>query len=169
MRPREMERSVIARPVPTRTRRKFFCVVLPFCPLLPPLCFCVLKKSRYIYKVLKQVHPDTGISRKAMVIMDNFIHDVFGRLATEAGRLARYNSTSFLCCVFLFLPFLCCLFVFVLPFCLSFLLTQPLKTPCRKIHHFVARSPDRRAPRSSRRIGQARCFRRNQSRHQVQR
>jgi histone H2B len=25
--------------------------------------------ASYIYKVLKQVHPDTGISRKAMVIM----------------------------------------------------------------------------------------------------
>lgn len=27
--------------------------------------------ASYIYKVLKQVHPDTGISRKAMIIMDN--------------------------------------------------------------------------------------------------
>jgi len=33
--------------------------------------------SSYIYKVLKQVHPDTGISRKAMIIMDNFINDIF--------------------------------------------------------------------------------------------
>lgn len=46
----------------------------------------------YIYKVLKQVHPDTGISRKAMIIMDNFINDIFERLATEAGKLARYNK-----------------------------------------------------------------------------
>eukprot|EP01118_Nematostelium_gracile_P000470 TRINITY_DN1052_c0_g1_i2.p1 TRINITY_DN1052_c0_g1~~TRINITY_DN1052_c0_g1_i2.p1 ORF type:complete len:143 (-),score=51.58 TRINITY_DN1052_c0_g1_i2:157-585(-) len=48
--------------------------------------------SSYIYKVLKQVHPDTGISRKAMIIMDNFINDIFERIATEAGRLARYNK-----------------------------------------------------------------------------
>jgi len=48
--------------------------------------------SSYIYKVLKQVHPDTGISRKAMIIMDNFINDIFERLATEAGKLARYNK-----------------------------------------------------------------------------
>src|SRR5690349_20288628 len=48
--------------------------------------------SSYIYKVLKQVHPDTGISRKAMIIMDNFINDIFERLAAEAGRLARYNK-----------------------------------------------------------------------------
>jgi histone H2B len=48
--------------------------------------------ASYIYKVLKQVHPDTGISRKAMVIMDNFINDIFERIALEAGRLARYNK-----------------------------------------------------------------------------
>lgn len=48
--------------------------------------------SSYIYKVLKQVHPDTGISKKAMVVMDSFVHDIFERLATEAGRLARYNG-----------------------------------------------------------------------------
>ena len=29
--------------------------------------------SSYIYKVLKQVHPDTGISKKAMSIMNEFI------------------------------------------------------------------------------------------------
>ena len=46
----------------------------------------------YIYKVLKQVHPDTGISRKAMVVMDSFVHDIFERIAIEAGRLARYND-----------------------------------------------------------------------------
>jgi len=46
----------------------------------------------YIYKVLKQVHHDTGISKKSMAIMDNFINDIFERLATEAGRLARYNK-----------------------------------------------------------------------------
>eukprot|EP01114_Cavostelium_apophysatum_P008267 TRINITY_DN2063_c0_g2_i1.p2 TRINITY_DN2063_c0_g2~~TRINITY_DN2063_c0_g2_i1.p2 ORF type:complete len:163 (-),score=48.81 TRINITY_DN2063_c0_g2_i1:220-666(-) len=48
--------------------------------------------ASYIYKVLRQVHPDTGISKKAMLIMDNFINDIFERLASEAGRLARYNK-----------------------------------------------------------------------------
>lgn len=48
--------------------------------------------SSYIYKVLKQVHPETGISKKAMSIMDSFVHDIFERLAGEAGRLARYNK-----------------------------------------------------------------------------
>eukprot|EP00916_Digyalum_oweni_P019674 GHVL01032833.1.p1 GENE.GHVL01032833.1~~GHVL01032833.1.p1 ORF type:complete len:129 (+),score=16.66 GHVL01032833.1:61-447(+) len=46
----------------------------------------------YIYKVLKQVHPETGISRKSMSIMNSFINDVFDRLASEATRLIRYNK-----------------------------------------------------------------------------
>jgi histone H2B len=33
--------------------------------------------STYIYKVLKQVHPDTGVSKKAMVVMDSFVHGIF--------------------------------------------------------------------------------------------
>mmetsp|Transcript_94720 Transcript_94720/g.131669 ORF Transcript_94720/g.131669 Transcript_94720/m.131669 type:complete len:116 (+) Transcript_94720:23-370(+) len=48
--------------------------------------------ATYIYKVLKQVHPETGISRKAMIVMDSFVHDIFERLAVEADRLARYNN-----------------------------------------------------------------------------
>ncbi|TEA35876.1 hypothetical protein DBR06_SOUSAS104410001, partial [Sousa chinensis] len=31
--------------------------------------------SIYVYKVLKQVHPDTGISSKAMGIMNSFVND----------------------------------------------------------------------------------------------
>lgn len=48
--------------------------------------------STFIYKVLKQVHPDTGISNKAMAIMNSFVNDVFERIANEAGQLARYNK-----------------------------------------------------------------------------
>ena len=48
--------------------------------------------SSYIYKVLKQVHPDTGISSKAMSIMNSFINDIFEKIATEASKLARYNK-----------------------------------------------------------------------------
>merc|ERR1712212_235813 len=50
------------------------------------------KKSRkesyaiYIYKVLKQVHPDTGVSSKAMSIMNSFVNDIFERIAAEASR-----------------------------------------------------------------------------------
>ena len=48
--------------------------------------------SIYIYKVLKQVHPDTGISSKAMGILNSFINDIFDKIASEAARLARYNK-----------------------------------------------------------------------------
>ena len=48
----------------------------------------------YIYKVLKQVHPDTGISSKAMGIMNSFVNDIFERIATESSRLAHYNKKS---------------------------------------------------------------------------
>ncbi|KAG5639798.1 hypothetical protein DXG03_003435, partial [Asterophora parasitica] len=41
--------------------------------------------SSYIYKVLKQVHPDTGISNKAMAILNSFVNDIFERIATEAS------------------------------------------------------------------------------------
>uniref|UniRef100_A0A0G4I5L6 Histone H2B n=1 Tax=Chromera velia CCMP2878 TaxID=1169474 RepID=A0A0G4I5L6_9ALVE len=46
----------------------------------------------YIYKVLKQVHPETGISKKSMSIMNSFINDIFDRLANEATRLIRFNK-----------------------------------------------------------------------------
>ena len=50
--------------------------------------------SIYIYKVLKQVHPDTGISSKAMSIMNSFVNDIFERISAEASRLAHYNKRS---------------------------------------------------------------------------
>ena len=48
--------------------------------------------SVYIYKVLKQVHQDTGISKKSMAIMNSFINDIFERVALEASKLVRYNK-----------------------------------------------------------------------------
>ena len=48
----------------------------------------------YIYKVLKQVHPDTGVSSKAMSIMNSFVNDIFERIAGEASRLAHYNKRT---------------------------------------------------------------------------
>jgi histone H2B len=48
--------------------------------------------SVYIYKVLKQVHGDTGISKKSMAIMNSFINDIFERTALEASKLVRYNK-----------------------------------------------------------------------------
>ena len=46
----------------------------------------------YIYKVLKQVHPDTGISKRSMGIMNSFINDIFEKIALEASKLVRYNK-----------------------------------------------------------------------------
>ncbi|VAI41936.1 unnamed protein product [Triticum turgidum subsp. durum] len=40
----------------------------------------------------KQVHPDIGISSKAMSIMNSFINDIFEKLAGESAKLARYNK-----------------------------------------------------------------------------
>ena len=48
----------------------------------------------YVYKVLKQVHPDTGISSKAMGIMKSFVNDIFECIAGEASRLAHYKKCS---------------------------------------------------------------------------
>ncbi|SRR6266498_2572257 len=50
--------------------------------------------SSYIYKVLKQVHPDTGISNKAMSILNSFVNDIFERISGEASKLAAYNKRS---------------------------------------------------------------------------
>ena len=45
----------------------------------------------YIYKVLKQVHPNTGVSSKAMSIMNSFVNDLFERIAAEVCKLVYYN------------------------------------------------------------------------------
>ena len=50
--------------------------------------------SVYVYKVLKQVRLDTGISSKAMGIMNSFVKDIFERIAGEASCLAHYNKRS---------------------------------------------------------------------------
>jgi len=57
----------------------------------------VKKKSKesfnlYIYKVLKQVYPEMGMSKKAMSIMNSFVYDTFERLAVEAGRLCKMSG-----------------------------------------------------------------------------
>eukprot|EP00887_Chlorella_sp_A99_P003916 scaffold11.g3916.t1 len=46
----------------------------------------------YLYKVLKQVHPDTGISSKAMAILNSFIIDQFEKIASQAAQLSRVNK-----------------------------------------------------------------------------
>ena len=48
--------------------------------------------SVYIYKVLRQVHNDVGISKKSMSIMNSFINDIFEKISLEASKLVRYNK-----------------------------------------------------------------------------
>lgn len=50
--------------------------------------------ATYIYSVLRQVHPDVGVSAKAMSIMNSFVNDIFERIASEASRLALQNKKS---------------------------------------------------------------------------
>jgi hypothetical protein len=58
----------------------------------------------YIYKVLKQVHPDTGISSKAMSIMNSFINVS----ATVRQRLFCHPAcASHYCCCLACRPALC--------------------------------------------------------------
>merc|ERR1712168_800662 len=45
--------------------------------------------SGYIFKVLKQVHPDTGITAKSMSVINSFCIDIFDRLVREAAKLGR--------------------------------------------------------------------------------
>ena len=46
------------------------------------------------FEVLKQVHPDTGISNKAMAILNSFVNDIFERIATEASSKSFYIWAS---------------------------------------------------------------------------
>ena len=46
----------------------------------------------YIYKVLKQVHPEVGVSKKAMEVLNSFVSDVFERICDESSRLCKYSS-----------------------------------------------------------------------------
>jgi histone H2B len=50
--------------------------------------------SSYIYKVLKQVHPNTGISKRGMSILNSFINDIFERIALESSKLSRFTKKA---------------------------------------------------------------------------
>ena len=55
----------------------------------------------YIYKVLKTVHPDVGVSRKAMGILNSFAIDVYDRISREAANLIRWSGKKTLSARFL--------------------------------------------------------------------
>jgi predicted metal-dependent hydrolase len=50
------------------------------------------KFESYIYKTLKQIHNDIGISKKSMTIMNSFINDIYEKIAMGASNLIRYNK-----------------------------------------------------------------------------
>jgi histone H2B len=45
--------------------------------------------ASFIYKVLKQVHPDASVSAKAMLIMESLVSDLFERIILP-GELAQH-------------------------------------------------------------------------------
>ena len=40
------------------------------------------------------IHSDTGISTRGMSVMNSFINDLFDKIATESGKLVRYNKKN---------------------------------------------------------------------------
>nr|GLL33972.1 histone H2B type 1-P-like [Ipomoea trifida] len=50
--------------------------------------------KRYVFKVMKQVHPDLAISSQAMTVINNLMGDMFERIAAEAATLSKYVSRT---------------------------------------------------------------------------
>ena len=48
----------------------------------------------YIGRVLKQVHPQTRISKKSIAIVNNFVTDTFDNIAMEAAKLCKMSKTQ---------------------------------------------------------------------------
>ena len=50
--------------------------------------------NSYIFKIMKQVHPETRISKKGMAIVNNFVTDTFEKIAVEASKLCRIHKRA---------------------------------------------------------------------------
>jgi len=48
--------------------------------------------ATYIHRVLKQVHPDVGMTSKSMNIMDCFVKDFFDKIATQGADLLKHSK-----------------------------------------------------------------------------
>lgn len=48
--------------------------------------------SLFIYKKLKSIHPDIGISEQSMSIMNSFLQDIFQRICFESSNLVRISK-----------------------------------------------------------------------------
>ncbi|KAL3805190.1 hypothetical protein ACHAWO_001287 [Cyclotella atomus] len=53
-------------------------------------------ESYSTYICPQEVHPDTGISKKGMSIMNSFINDIFERIAGEAGKALHLQQEGHL-------------------------------------------------------------------------
>ena len=49
--------------------------------------------SKYIFRTLKQVHKDLGISKSSMSVMNSFVNDLFEQISLEASKLVRNRKT----------------------------------------------------------------------------
>ncbi len=55
---------------------------------------------RYFYDVTCQclffldLFAEVGVSKKGIAILNSFVNDIFERITTEAGKLARFNKKS---------------------------------------------------------------------------
>jgi len=48
--------------------------------------------SLYIYKVLKSISNDVGVSKKGMSVINSLVTDMFEQVALEASKLVRYQK-----------------------------------------------------------------------------
>ncbi len=48
--------------------------------------------NSYIYKVLKIAHPEVGITRRSMSIVNSFVQDTLSRLIAESHTLVRHSK-----------------------------------------------------------------------------
>lgn len=78
------------------------------------------------FAVLKQVHPDTGISNKAMAILNSFVQDIFERIATEASSTFSSVNGSILAA--------------------NYLKLFRTRILLQEVHHLFTRNPNCRPP-----------------------
>ena len=52
----------------------------------------LLATQIHVYRVLRNVHPDTGITSRAMTSVCDLIKNLGERCLVEAGKLVRYNK-----------------------------------------------------------------------------
>uniref|UniRef100_A0A7S2X8V9 Core Histone H2A/H2B/H3 domain-containing protein n=1 Tax=Lotharella oceanica TaxID=641309 RepID=A0A7S2X8V9_9EUKA len=50
--------------------------------------------SPKIYSVLKQIHPEMRISKKAMKVMNDLVADQFEKIATEANKMLQMHGKT---------------------------------------------------------------------------